>query len=355
MEEYPLNFFNEELTFTLDNTVESFNPEEFQKNISINVEYQCPRCKGQSINRNGKTKLNRQRYLCKDCGKSFSDTTGSPLSYSKKSGDKWISYIYCMKNRLSIRESAKILKISLATSFHWRHKILSVIGTKVIDKKLSETIEVHELKIRESFKGAHKKASNGLKLYKSAEEYKSVYHGEPMAYDKYELLSDKNRRRVVSILSCKDSKENTCFKAVAMGRVTRQILDKVLAPIIRNGKVLSTSSNINYVKFAKSNKMKLSMKGSHTYGIKGIDNKRAQDQARDFKKFLKIFRGVASKYISYYINWFKVWVENSENTSLTLLKNFITGKRQLRVFEFKWVQFDGKLAIEGTLSGSSIL
>ncbi len=32
----------------------------------------CPYCGGEHINRNGH-KYNRQRYICRDCGKSFSD------------------------------------------------------------------------------------------------------------------------------------------------------------------------------------------------------------------------------------------------------------------------------------------
>lgn len=58
----------------------------------------------------------------------------------------------------------------------------------------------------------------------------------------------------------------------------------------------------------------LSMMGNRIHVIDGINIRIAQDQSRVFKKFLKAFKGVASKYMSYYVNWFKVWIENNENT-----------------------------------------
>lgn len=39
----------------------------------------CVHCGSKAVKRNGKYKT-RQLYLCKDCGKSFNDTTASPLS-----------------------------------------------------------------------------------------------------------------------------------------------------------------------------------------------------------------------------------------------------------------------------------
>jgi transposase-like protein len=54
----------------------------------------CPVCKSQSISKNG-TKDGRQRYLCKDCHKSFSDNNNSIVFKSKHTYDEWISFINC--------------------------------------------------------------------------------------------------------------------------------------------------------------------------------------------------------------------------------------------------------------------
>jgi transposase-like protein len=82
----------------------------------------CVHCGSMSVKRNG-TYRSRQRYLCKDCGKSFNDMTGSPLSGTKYA-HKWFEYFEMMIEGKSLRKIAKKLKIHLSTAFYWRHKIL---------------------------------------------------------------------------------------------------------------------------------------------------------------------------------------------------------------------------------------
>ena len=60
--------------------------------------------------------------------KSFSDLTNSATYKSKKTLDKWLRYAKCMLNGYSIRKSAEIVEINIATSFYWRHKILNCIS-----------------------------------------------------------------------------------------------------------------------------------------------------------------------------------------------------------------------------------
>ena len=86
----------------------------------------CSHCNSELISRNGKYNGN-QRYICKDCRKTFSDFTNSATYRNKKSLDKWLKYDKSMIMGLSIRKSAKNVGINIATSFFWRHKILDCI------------------------------------------------------------------------------------------------------------------------------------------------------------------------------------------------------------------------------------
>ncbi len=72
----------------------------------------CSHCNSELISRNGKYNGN-QRYICKDCRKTFSDFTNSATYRSKKSLDKWLKYAKCMIMGLSIRKSAKIVGINI--------------------------------------------------------------------------------------------------------------------------------------------------------------------------------------------------------------------------------------------------
>ena len=66
----------------------------------------CPHCSSELISRNGKYN-GKQRYICKDCRKTFTDFTNSATYRSKKSLDKWLKYAKCMIMGLSIRKSSK--------------------------------------------------------------------------------------------------------------------------------------------------------------------------------------------------------------------------------------------------------
>lgn len=76
----------------------------------------CLYCNCEDILRNGKYN-NKQRYLCKYCGKTFTDFTNSATYKSKKLLDKWMKYAQCMLNGYSIRKCAEIVEINIATSF----------------------------------------------------------------------------------------------------------------------------------------------------------------------------------------------------------------------------------------------
>lgn len=81
----------------------------------------CPHCGcTEKINKNGKYK-DKQRYLCKNCGSSFMASTKTILHCTKRSLSTWRKYINCILDGLSIRKSSQLCKISIKTSFFWRH------------------------------------------------------------------------------------------------------------------------------------------------------------------------------------------------------------------------------------------
>ena len=83
--------------------------------------------------KNGKRKdTNRQKYLCRDCKRSFSDTTNTITFHSKKSYNVWENYISCLLKGMTLADTAKEIGISVTTSFAWRHKILKPCQITII-------------------------------------------------------------------------------------------------------------------------------------------------------------------------------------------------------------------------------
>lgn len=308
--------------------------------FKVEANKDCPVCKNsENVIKYGKSKKGIQRYRCKKCCKNFSDITGSPLSYSKKPIDMWIKYMFCIKEKLTLRKIAEILNIDLKTSFHWRHKILSVIGTKIMNKKLFN-IEVDEIRLKESFKGNHSINKN--------------FSISRLDKESYMLNGQILKRKNIIILNCKDIEDNKFIKPSSKSFINGEILHTILKPIIdEKSRYIATPRNWTYFYFAKDNKMKVIIDGSMGFNTKyfeklvilntcGMHNKEIIKRGREFKKFLKSFHNVASKYLSFYINWFVITLEET-NMSLGLLKKFITGKKQLRAEDFKIVNYKGEI------------
>ena len=127
-----------------------------RKDIYLNKKIDCcPICKENNYIKYGKYK-EIQRYKCKDCNKTFSKTTNSLWSYSKKVPNKWMEFLELMLEKKSLRICAKRLNISLVTAFYWRHKVLYGLKLNKIPHKLSGTIYVTKWIMKENFKGCRK-------------------------------------------------------------------------------------------------------------------------------------------------------------------------------------------------------
>jgi len=112
--------------------------------------YTCTLCNSKQVVRFGKymvkvglKEVERQRYRCKDCKKTFTDVTNTPL-YRTHKPDKWIEFIKCMLEGYSLRKSAELIGgVHYVTLFYWRHKILAALNQMDFDK-FSGIIEMDE-------------------------------------------------------------------------------------------------------------------------------------------------------------------------------------------------------------------
>ena len=133
----------------LKENINSFLKNDIYKNKNIEC---CSICGGKNYIKHGSYK-GIQRYKCKECGKTFSNTTNSLWSYSKKDLNIWIEFIQLMIKKKSLRFCANKLKISLATAFYWRHKILHGLKLDSIPSKLQGNVHINKTIIIENFKG----------------------------------------------------------------------------------------------------------------------------------------------------------------------------------------------------------
>jgi transposase-like protein len=115
----------------------------------------CVKCEADTVVRNGH-KHGKQAYLCKRCGASFVETTGSGMYYSHSSESVWKQVIRDTLKGISIDETAEQLELTHSTVFNMRHKILLSIEQNLNfqDKPLTGVCELDETYVLESEKGS---------------------------------------------------------------------------------------------------------------------------------------------------------------------------------------------------------
>lgn len=81
----------------------------------------CPRCDGERVQKWGRFS-GRQRYRCRDCGRTFSTFTGTPLHYLKRP-ELWRWFLWCHDGRLTVRAAGAALGVHKDTALRWRHRV----------------------------------------------------------------------------------------------------------------------------------------------------------------------------------------------------------------------------------------
>jgi len=113
----------------------------------------CRRCASTKVVKNG-TQNGLQRYLCRDCGKSFNALTGTPLSRLRDK-DLFEAYAQCIRKGHTVRKAAAAVGLTLDKSLRWRHRFLSEVDTHQ-PKTVTGILDVDETYFRESQKGSRK-------------------------------------------------------------------------------------------------------------------------------------------------------------------------------------------------------
>lgn len=265
----------------------------------------CPFCHSETVSRNGKYN-DKQRYICKSCKKTFTDFTNSATYKSRKSLNKWLKYAKCMLNGYYIRRSAEIVEINIATSFYWRHKILNCISTFLGVGSVDGVIEADEVFFAESFKGT-KPSKMPRKSRKRGKQVKK------------RGISNEQ----ICVATAMDRQGNLIIELLCKGRMTHQELGRLYSGRIGDNSILCTDSHKSYMQFAIDMNLdhKKIRRGKHKEGLYHIQHINALHS--NLKRWIGRFNGVATKYISNYLYWFK-WLQTfSTEKESVRTKNFI--------------------------------
>lgn len=250
----------------------------------------CPLCGSTSVVRNGHRADDTQRFICRDCSKSFVVTTNSIVAGTQKDISVWEQYISCMMQGLSIRKTAEICGIHRNTAFYWRHKILDALQSMADSVELNGIIEADETFFAVSYKGNHKNSKTFV-MPREAHKRGGETHTRGLSHEQVCVSCAVNRNG------------QSIAKTATLGRITTDTLQNVLGGRISANSMVIADRASAYIRFAKNNNLKLVQIKSgkakdNIYHIQHINSYHGM-----LKKFMCGFNGVSTKYLNNYLTW----------------------------------------------------
>lgn len=282
----------------------------------------CRKCDSEKIIKFGVDKNGKQRYRCKCCGATFTETSYSVISRTRHTEDVWETYIHLLLVGASLEECAFQCGISVRTAFIWRHKILNALQKDQDNRLLAGIIEADEMYLPVSYKGNHKKSK---RFVMPRESYRRGTDNRSNNLPKACIMCavERNGQSYGEVLGA----GQTTTKMVTHAFGERVVADSIM--LSDGGKAIS-----NY--FAKKKDvefilLKSSMSGSHKGGdpeIRGIYHIQTVNNFHNrLQRFLRCYNGVATKYLNHYVNLF-VWIENHKAMESKLedsMRDYISG------------------------------
>lgn len=204
--------------------------------------YNCLFCNSERIKFHGTTSAGNQRYICKDCGKTFTENHGTALRYTHIGNDTWLNIIRGFVNNHSLPVIARDVDLSVSTVWLCKQKVCTAIksmyGYSDIFSGISEADEYY---CRAAFKGKrdaeffiytlhrmprhHRNRQEKIDWLIKNDLYDKLLTEEPDYLEK--LLSDdtKMKRGIsneqICILTLVDQNNHLYIEPVSVGRLEK--------------------------------------------------------------------------------------------------------------------------------------
>jgi transposase-like protein len=250
------------------------------------AERPCPHCGCARKHRCGQAS-GLQRFRCLHCRRSHNALTGTPLARLRKK-ECWLSYLQCVLESRTVRDTARVVKVHRTTSFRWRHRFVPG-AMRDRPKTLSAIVEADETYRLESQKGARNLTRPPRKRGGVAKQ-----RGINREHDCLLLARDRSGR--------------TLDFHTGRGQVTVAQLNKCLTPVLPADGLLISDGAMAYRHYAAqagiTHEAVNVPAGERARGAIHIQNVNSWHSR--FKGWLVRFRGVASRYLINYSGWQRV-------------------------------------------------
>ncbi len=245
----------------------------------------CPECESKAVVRNGH-KHRKQSYLCRRCGKSFTETSNTALCNSHSGEAVWKQVIKDTVNGISIEKTANNLCLQHETVFNMRHKILLAVEEEERNHpiKLSGVCEADETYILESYKG-NRIPEN---FWRKSRKHGAVA-SKPGLSNEY-----------ICVCAGIERDGNAIAKAVNRANAGKDDIDKVFSEHVSESTLLLSDGAKAYLVLDGKCKVHAIKKGDRGfYNINTVNNYHSFIKERN-----RTARGFATKYLNRYNSFF---------------------------------------------------
>lgn len=272
-------------------TLDTSNAENMEYTVSC-----CPHCGSFHFVKNGFNKKHRQKYLCRDCGKIFSDTTNSIFSHTRSDYHTWSTFIACELNQMTLEQEVVAIGKSKTTCFHMRHKLYASIGESIRSTRLKGTVKIDSTFTGINLKGT--RAGNMPRIRK--------VRGKSKTDTNHKHKRGINRHKVC-IVAAIDEWDTVLFEIAGNGAESTEKYQKYAkrfdegCTIVSDGKqaILEFASNNHFhkdtIRPRPHQKNYSSRNGNHLGEVNQLH--------QELKQMIRHYHGVSIRHLQHYLDW----------------------------------------------------
>ena len=249
--------------------------------LGVDDERRCPHCGAGGAVSRGKARGLR-RFRCKECGRTFGALTGTALS-GLHHKERWLSFGASLAEGETIKASAARCGIAPSTAHRWRHRFLAAV--RQAPERLAGIVEADETFVLESHKGQRK------------------LDRKPRRRGGKARKRGLSREQVPVLVAADRGGETLSHTLPALNADN---VKAVLGPVLAPDALLVSDANRCYPPVAAALDIPHeSINASAGERVRGaVHIQTVNSRHSQIKGFLRIRRGVATKYLDSYLRWF---------------------------------------------------
>ena len=241
----------------------------------------CPFCDSSNFKKNGKYKNGNQKYICKDCGKTFSDSTNTFFFSSKVNIRAWFAFVNSIVSNSTLDAACQNAKIARNTGFIRRKRIFLALQNYQNDIILDNKLSIDETYIKVEEKSR-----------------KKIVGGQGSGcYNNYSVCLGISNRGYIFAFVCKKNKIN------------QKRANEIYLNHIKKGSTLIHDGEKTHMSIVKALNLEEKVIKSTAPNDERAEMKYIDELCSAVKHFLEVHRGYRKADLQNYLNLY-VYIHN---------------------------------------------